>query len=112
MSTVTYKATGRYQFGWSDPRALAPGSFVEVDVSLKDMPMDPTHFANTMTTEQLRAAWTLQYGDRAVSTEQLSDDPDMLSIAQVLFKRGQLIEQRRLETYSHCYALKPEKAHG
>ena len=74
--------------------------------------MDPVHFANNMTTEQLRAAWTLQFGDRAVSTEQLSEDQDTLCIAQVLYKRGQLIEQRRLETYSHCYALKPEKVHG
>ena len=105
MSTVTYKATGRYQFGWSDPRA---GSFAEVGVSLKDIPMPAFHFALDMTTEQLRAAWTLQFGDRAVSTNTLMDDPDMLCIGQTLYQRGQLLEQRRIETYSHCYALKPD----
>ena len=103
MSTVAYKVSGRYAFGWSDPRAGVP------PISLKDMPMPVVkHFAHDMTTEQLRAAWTLAYGDRAVSTDTLSQDPDMLCIGQTLYQRGQLIEQRRLETYSHCYALKPD----
>ena len=110
MSTVKYKASGRYEFGWSDPRK--PGVYQKVYLSLKDMSMSIVkHFAHDMTTEQLRAAWKLQFGDRSVGTDTLAQDQDMLCIGQILYQRGQLLEQRRLETYSHCYALKPDADH-
>jgi len=37
--TLKYKMSGRYAVGWSDPRA----PYDVLQLSLKEMPMDPSH---------------------------------------------------------------------
>ena len=74
------------------------------------MQEDPNHFAKSLTTEQLRAAWLLEYGDRMVPLHDLSENEDMYNIGRQLYARGQLYEEKRFDADSQCYYLKREHA--
>ena len=72
--------------------------------------MDGEHFSAALTTEQLRAAWLLEYGDRMVPLHDLSENEDMYNIGRQLYARGQLYEEKRFDSYSQYYYLKREHA--
>lgn len=74
------------------------------------MQEDPNHFAKGLTTEQLRAAWLLEYGDRMVPLLALAESEDMYNIGRQLYARGQLYEEKQMDTWSQCYYLKREHA--
>ena len=74
------------------------------------MEENPDHFAKDLTTEQLRAAWLLEYGDRVVPLEQIAANTDMYHIGRQLYSRGQLYEEKQMDTWSQCYYLTREHA--
>lgn len=113
MSTMKYKMSGRYAVGWSDYRGgigAPPESMFATEI-----PVMKDHFSTHMSTEQLRAAWLLEYGDRVVPLFTLAEDGDMYNIGRQLYARGQLYEERRPDLASQCYYLKREsdgEVHG
>ena len=77
---------------------------------MEGAPVDNKHFSTHMSTEQLRAAWLLEYGDRMVPLHRLVESKDMYDIGRQLYARGQLNEEKRFEYDSQCYYLKREHA--
>ena len=110
MSTMKYKASGRYDFGWSDPRSGYGGTHGYGEIRMEGVPVDNKHFSTHMSTEQLRAAWLLEYGDRLVPLFRLAENKDMYNIGRQLYARGQLNEEKQFDTYSQCYYLTREHA--
>ena len=100
----------RYSFGYTDPRVLLmnPHSYDGLGDTL--MFADPNHFAYAMTTEQLRAAWLIYFGDRVVTTEDIRalHDPDAFYIAKALYDREQLHEAFQFDSMYHKYRLRAE----
>lgn len=93
-----YKASERYSLhGYSEIR-------------MEGVPVDNKHFSTHMSTEQLRAAWLLEYGDRLVPLHRLAENEDMYIIGRQLYARGQLNEEKQFDTYYQCYYLKREHA--
>lgn len=90
--------------GWTDSRGLY------AEVRIEGVPVDDKHFSAALTTEQLRAAWLLEYGDRMVPLRDLSENEDMYKIGRQLYARGQLIAEKQFGTYSQCYYLTREHA--
>lgn len=107
MSTMTYKAQGRYQFGWNDPRAR---NFTTCFEEIQGMAYP--HFASDMTCEQLKAAWLLMFGDRPVNFEEVKRkwdaDPsgDDMRVSQEVHLRGLLASQHDFASYTNIYVLK------
>jgi len=107
MSTMTYKASGRYQFGWTYPRIMAFAYRFE-DVKILVVP----HFAQDMTDEQLKAAWLLVYGDRPITFHEIkqkwSEDEtgDTMRVAQEAHMRNLLLTQHDFNSYTNIYVLK------
>lgn len=104
---VKYKMRDRYDFGWNDPRTLR---FAEKFEELKIVFVD--HYAQKMTTDQLKAAWLLEYGDRPITFHELKqkwatdETGDMMQIAQELHARGMLLSQHDFSSISEIYVLK------
>jgi len=107
--TLKYKATGRYAFGYSDPRILY-GSSSSPMWSFSDYAktLDADHYANSMTDEQIRAAWLLLFGSEFVSFVAIGarNDDDDFRIAYEAYKRGLLHEENNINTYNRYYILK------
>jgi hypothetical protein len=107
MSTMTYKASGRYQFGWNDPRAQ---DFTEKFEDVKVLVHG--HFAQGMTSDQLKAAWILVYGDRPITFYEIrkkwaeDETGDAMRVAQETHLRGLLISQHDFNSYANIYILK------
>ena len=106
--TMKYKSTGKYEFGWSDPRAVRKAA------SFKDLvyPLD-MHFCVEMTDDQLKAAWLLHYGDRPITfieisrrSDSIEGGVDELRIALEAHSRGLLISQHDFSSFSEIYVLK------
>ena len=64
MSTLKYKATDRYEMGWTDPRATLKNIKVNQKrlTGLEDVP-----------TEVLRNLWEVRFGGRVVTSEDMYD---------------------------------------
>lgn len=103
MSTVKYKATERYQFGWSDPRMAHIGT-----QGFGEVPMVSDHFSRGMTADQLKAAWLIVFGSRPVTFMELrtAEDPDIFYIGQELYRRMMLLEQKDFTAFTNIYVLK------
>ena len=104
---MKYKARDRYNFGWNDPRTLR---FAERFEDIPTIVMG--HYSRSMTTDQLKAAWLLEYGDRPISFLELKrrwatdETGDMMRIAQELHARGMLLSQHDFSHISEIYVLK------
>lgn len=105
--TMTYKASGRYSFGWNDPRMLRHmQSFEEIPTVVMG------HYARDMTNDQLKAAWVLVYGDRPISFHELKEKwaedetGDTMRVAQETHLRELLLGQHDFSSYSTIYILK------
>jgi len=109
MSTATmkYKATGRYEFGWSDPRSM--------DYTMRFEDIKTTvvgHFARDMTNDQLKAAWLLLYGDQPITFHSLrkkwgmDETGDDMRVAQETHARGLLLSESDISSYTQIYVLK------
>jgi hypothetical protein len=117
--TLKYKATGRYEMGWTDPRGIFGASrilgFIERFEELPTVVID--HFARDMTDDQLKAAWLLEYGDRPISFYELTnkwqrnESDDAMRIAQETHRRGLLLGQHDFSFSSTIYILK-DKLHA
>jgi hypothetical protein len=105
--TVKYKASGRYQFGWNDPREMKwSDKFEDLRTVVHG------HYARDMTNDQLKAAWILVYGDRPISFHELkqkwSEDEtgDTMRVAQETHMRGLLRSEHNFDNISNIYILK------
>lgn len=105
--TMKYKATGRYEFGWTDPRTTI---FVSRFEELKTVVVG--HFARDMTNDQLKAAWLLLYGDRPITFYELKskwgedETGDDMRVAQETHLRGLLLDQYDIANDQTIYVLK------
>ena len=106
--TMKYKATGRYDFGWSDPRTMA---FISRFEELKTVVMG--HYSREMTNDALRAAWILEYGDRPITFYELKSKwgtaetgNDMMCTAQETHYRKLLLDQYDIANDQTVYVLK------
>jgi hypothetical protein len=109
MSTLTYKAIGRYEMGWSDPR----GGNMLGKINLNGG--KPTGLTDT-STEVLRDLWMVQFSSRMVTYEDMyeAEKRDETNVAQELANRS-LVEQRKvsrmdMEKPLYYYALVKEDA--
>ena len=111
-TTVKYKATGRYNFNWIDPRMM---TFADRFEDVKTI-LHP-HYAQDMTDEQLKAAWILVYGDRPVTFNEikqkwaLDEIGDDMRVAQETHLRGLLLSQHDFASIYNIYILK-DKLHA
>ena len=104
MSTMKYKATGRYHFGYTDPRGVfGSPTAVAYASRFEELPTVVIgHFARDMTNDQLKAAWLLMYGDRPITFEEIKrkwlDDEtgDTARVAQETHMRGLLLSQQEI----------------
>lgn len=105
MSTLKYKMSSRYSFGWSDPRVMSVASSFD-EIANMEFP----HYASTMSNDGLKAAWLLEYGDRPITFFEIRDkwvdNKDAMRIAQETHMRGLLLEQPDFASYSTIYVLK------
>ena len=105
--TMKYKATERYEFGWTDPRFMDYTTRFE---ELKTVVIG--HFARDMTNDRLRAAWLLMYGDRPISFHSLrkkwemDETGDDMRVAQETHARGLLLSESDINSYTQIYVLK------
>jgi hypothetical protein len=109
MSTLKYKATGRYSTDWSDYRGVfgmdEPSKYRYRATGLEDVP-----------TQVLRDLWMVRFGERAVLTTAfpLKGTDDIANVGQELSNRNlirheKVTRQDLLET-TYYYIL--EKADG
>lgn len=107
--TLKYKASGRYVFGYSDPRILY-GSSSSPMWSFSDYAktIHNKHYAHAMTDEQIRAAWLLLFGSEPISFTAIGarNDDDDWRIAYEAYSRGLLHEDNNFNTYTYTYTLK------
>ena len=90
MSDLKYKATERYSYGWTDPRAISPSTFLTVGLADVD-PLLNDEF-KSWSVEQLRNAWLVRFGSDMVSYKEILDceDRDYMDIAILLDRKNQL----------------------
>ena len=111
-TTVKYKSTGRYDFGWIDPRMM---TFADRFEDVKTIVY--LHYAQDMTDEQLKAAWILVYGGRPVTFHEikqkwaLDEIGDDMRVAQETHLRGLLLSQHDFASDNDIYILK-DKFHA
>lgn len=107
--TLKYMASGRYVFGWSDPRVLYGASSSPM-CSFSDYAktIHNDHYAHSMTDEQIRSAWLLLFGSDPISFTAIGarNDDDDWRIAYEAYSRGLLHEDSNFNTYSYTYTLK------
>jgi hypothetical protein len=86
MSTLKYRASDRYEMGWTDPRA-----------TLKDIKVNQKRLTGLedVPTEVLRNLWDVRFGIRAVASEDMYDirAEDIADVVQELSDRG-FVEHR------------------
>jgi hypothetical protein len=105
--TLRYKAKERYQFGWADPKEQNWATRFE---DLKTTVIG--HFARSMTNDQLKAAWILEYGDRPITFHELKEkwiqdeSGDARCIAQETHYRELLIAEKDFSSNFTIYAIK------
>jgi len=107
--TFKYKMTGRYAFGYSDPRILYGSSSTAAwGFSPNAEHMQTEHYAIDMTDEQLRSAWLLLFGSDPISFNAIGErsDGDDFRIAYEAYRRGLLHEENNINSYSRYYVLK------
>ena len=99
---------GGYTHTTSNTKTAAPRGLVNSVyprmVSIKHAELD-SHPIFQMTTEQLRAAWMLNYGSRWVSLGEIQDD-DMLLITDRLRALGEMEIHNVVDQYSPMGRLK------
>ncbi len=102
MSTLKYKATDRYEMGWTDPRATLGQIKVNQKrlTGLEDIP-----------TEVLSNLWLARFGERLVSASLMYDirAEDIADVVQELGDRG-LVTQEVTNSFNtdertHYYRL-------
>lgn len=96
MSTLKYKATERYDFGWTDPRA----TFGVIKVNQR------RHTGlEEVSTEVLRNLWLVRFGELYVDAKLMHDTraEDIADVVQELANRGYV----RQEMTRSMYAEKP-----
>ena len=98
MSTLKYKALGRYNTGWTDPR----------------MPQFGKTGFETVTTEVLRDLWLIRFGGRVVNVDAMpSTKTDELNgLARELVARGLVRHEKQyradLDEARYYYILEKE----
>jgi hypothetical protein len=111
-TTMKYKATNRYDFGWTDPRVL---NWSEKFEDIQTIVIN--HFARDMTDDQLKASWILVYGDRPISFHEIKqkwaedETGDTMRVAQETHRRGLLLSQHDFNSINNIYILK-DKLHA
>ncbi len=107
MSTMKYKMRDRYDFGWNDPRVMNwAGRFEDLPFIVQG------HYARDMTSDQLKAAWLLVYGDRPITFHEIKEKwkedetGDTMRVAQETHLRGLLLSQHDFATINNIYVLK------
>ena len=102
MSTLKYKATDRYEFGWTDPRATIGQIKVNQErlTGLEDI-----------STDVLSNLWLARFGERLVSASLMYDirAEDIANVVQELGDRG-LVTQEVTNSFTtdertHYYRL-------
>ena len=90
MSTMKYKATERYEMGWTDPRGISMLGTMKLNGG------KPTGLED-IATSVLRDLWMAQFGERAVTFNVMdaASQKDETNVAQELANRH-LVEQRKV----------------
>lgn len=113
MSTLKYKATGRYSIGATDPRMPDFGApttlelHKHVNTGFEDVP-----------TETLRALWMLRFGARNVTLNEMYElrFDDITRVAQELANRKlvshEIINRMEMEATLHYYLLGRENGNN
>lgn len=108
--TVKYRMSGRYELGWTDPRALwTRGTDV---TQLFQVPRSKDHFVAKMSDEQVRAAWLITFGSTHVTLKKiLSEGEDGAAIAKECDVRGMLYTYYSASYDGYLYKLKNDGNH-
>lgn len=109
MSTMKYKATERYEMGWTDPRGMNMLGKISLNGG------EPTGLTET-STEVLRDLWMVQFSSRLVTYDDMvkAIERGETNVAQELVNR-RLVEQRKVsrmdtEKAEYYFALVKEDA--
>jgi len=98
MSTLKYKASERYGFGWADPRGALDSRMPDIeDTGFEDV-----------STDILKNLWLVSFQGPAVLSKDV--EGDMLKVFQELHRRG-FVERQFTKTFdnddvSYYYVLK------
>lgn len=111
MSTLKYKATERYEMGWTDPRGMNMLGKIDLNGG------EPTGLTETPT-EVLRDLWMVQFSSRLVTYDDMvkAIERNETNVAQELVNRN-LVEQRKvsrmnMEKPQHYFVLVKEDANN
>ena len=106
--------SGKYAFGWSDPRGLFGGASVANNYRhIKDSVEG--HFSNSMSDDELMAAWLVALGSGPILFEKIrKHSDDIFFIGLNLYRRGLLLEEYSPNYWGERYTLvnKLEKTNG
>ena len=106
MSTMIYKATERYDFGWTDPRA-----------TLGNIKVNQRRHTGLeeVSTEVLRNLWFARFGELYVDAKLMHDTraEDIADVVQELANRGyvrqEMIRSLHKDTFTSRYRLLEEQ---